>query len=550
MTALQSYPAYKDSGVEWLGDVPEHWEVRRLKHWLEINRQVLPEDTDPAYEFDYLDIGSVATGRLTEPPKRLRFGGAPSRARRIVAHGDTIVSTVRTYLKAVWYAKNPEERLIASTGFAVLTPDRDAAPGFVGYACQSDPFVDRVTAESVGIAYPAISETRFATFSVCVPPLPEQTAIARFLDDADRRIRRYIRAKERLIELLEEERRATIHEAVTGRIDVRTGQPYPAYKDSGVEWLGRVPEHWEVIRARYVFREIDRRSRYGLEQHLSMSQELGLVPSHLVKNRTLVSESYAGGKLCDIDDLVLNRLKAHLGVFALARNQGIVSPDYTVLRLKKAGAMEFFERVLRSSGCRRELRIRAKGIVEGFWRLYTDDFNEIKIPVPPVEEQIAIADFLAAAGRHLSARRATVARQIDLLREYRTRLIADVVTGKLDVREAATSLPEIGPDRHRPRPARHDPHRVQPTFDRTRHDEGGHDMTDWNECPAVERTPGKVSGAWVFSGTRIPLFALYENLASGATVEEFVEWFPGVEERQVRAVLEHEANTLRTALAR
>lgn len=75
-------------------------------------------------------------------------------------------------------------------------------------------------------------------------------------------------------------------------------------------------------------------------------------------------------------------------------------------------------------------------------------------------------------------------------------------------------------------------------------------MTNWSECPVVERTPGRVSGAWVFSGTRIPLFALYENLAAGATVEEFVEWFPGVEERQVRAVLEHEAQTLRTALAR
>ena len=75
-------------------------------------------------------------------------------------------------------------------------------------------------------------------------------------------------------------------------------------------------------------------------------------------------------------------------------------------------------------------------------------------------------------------------------------------------------------------------------------------MTNWNECSAVERTPGRVSGAWVFSGTRIPLFALYENLASGATVEQFVEWFPGVEERQVRAVLEHEAKTLRTAVAR
>ena len=75
-------------------------------------------------------------------------------------------------------------------------------------------------------------------------------------------------------------------------------------------------------------------------------------------------------------------------------------------------------------------------------------------------------------------------------------------------------------------------------------------MTDWNKCPAVERTPGKLSGAWAFTGTRIPLFALYENLADGATVDEFVEWFPGVEKRQVRAVLEHEAKALRTALAR
>ena len=75
-------------------------------------------------------------------------------------------------------------------------------------------------------------------------------------------------------------------------------------------------------------------------------------------------------------------------------------------------------------------------------------------------------------------------------------------------------------------------------------------MTDWNTCPAVERIPGRVSGAWVFSGTRIPLFALYENLASGATIDEFVEWFPGVDEWQVRAVLEHEAKALRTAVAR
>ena len=217
----QPYPAYKDSGIEWLGKVPEHWDVRRLKHWLEINRQVLPEDTDPEYRFAYLDIRSVATGRLTENPKRLRFGDAPSRARRIVAPGDTIVSTVRTYLKAVWHAKSPGTRLIASTGFAVLTPGRNTVPEFVSYTCQSDAFTDRVTAESVGIAYPAISEARFGTFSVCAPPLCEQRAIARFLDHADRRIRCHISATKRQIALLKEYRTRLIADVVTGKLDVR-----------------------------------------------------------------------------------------------------------------------------------------------------------------------------------------------------------------------------------------------------------------------------------------------------------------------------------------
>ena len=251
--ALKPYPAYKDSGVEWLGIVPAHWDVRRLKNWLIINELVLSEDTDPECTFDYLDIGSVATGQLTQQPARIRFGAAPSRARRVVRSGDTIVSTVRTYLKAVWHAEDPGTPPIASTGFAVLTPRPGTFPKFVSYSCQSDPFTNRVTAESVGIAYPAIAETRLGTFEVCVPFLPEQAAIVRFLDHADRRIRRYIRAKQKLIALLQEQKQALIQQAVTGQIDVNTGNPYASYKDSGVEWLGEVPEHWDVRRGKRTF---------------------------------------------------------------------------------------------------------------------------------------------------------------------------------------------------------------------------------------------------------------------------------------------------------
>ena len=205
------------------------------------------EDTNPDYTFNYLDIGSVEAGRTNARLARIRFGDSPSRARRVVRSGDTIVSTVRTYLKAVWHATDACVDQIASTGFVVLTPRGGTIPRFVSYFCQSDPFTNCVTAESVGIAYPAIAGTKLETLEVCVPPFPEQSAIARFLDRADHRIQRYIRAKEKLITLLEEQKQAIIHQAVTGQIDVRTSQPYPAYRDSGVAWLGRAPKSWKIL---------------------------------------------------------------------------------------------------------------------------------------------------------------------------------------------------------------------------------------------------------------------------------------------------------------
>ena len=249
---LPRYPNTRDSGVEWLGAVPAHWKVRRIKNWLRVNQAVLPEDADPGYEFNYLDISAVQAGRLVAGPKRLKFGSSPSRARRAVRAGDTIVSTVRPYLNAVWHVDEQASDLVASTGFAVLTPQAETEPAFVGFLCRSQPFVDSVTSRSVGVAYPAIPETQLAALTVAVPPLAEQTAIVRFLDYVDRRIRRYIRAKETLIALLEEQKQAVIHQAVTGRTDVQTGQPYLSYNDSGVEWLGTVPQHWQVLSLRHL----------------------------------------------------------------------------------------------------------------------------------------------------------------------------------------------------------------------------------------------------------------------------------------------------------
>ena len=211
----------KPSGVEWLGDVPEHWEVRRLKHWVGINETVLPETTEPDLEFRYVDIGAVSTGVIVSEPVVTRFGGAPSRARRVVRTGDTIVSTVRTYLKATWFAEEVKDDMICSTGFAVLTPRKLVPPKFVSYLVQSNAFTDRITAVSAGTAYPAIAESRLGSFHVALPPLPEQRAIVEYLDKATSDIDAAIARARRQVELVEEYRARLIADVVTGTLDVR-----------------------------------------------------------------------------------------------------------------------------------------------------------------------------------------------------------------------------------------------------------------------------------------------------------------------------------------
>jgi type I restriction enzyme, S subunit len=209
-------------------------------------------------------------------------------------------------------------------------------------------------------------------------------------------------------------------------------RPYVDLVATQTGWLPHVPVDWQVLRAKHIFREVDRRSVDGAETHLSMHQKLGLVPSVSTGEKRLVSESYAGGKVVEPNDLVLNRLKAHLGVFAHANQQGVISPDYTVLRPLPNADVRYYEYLLKSPACRGELRTRIKGIVEGFWRLYTDDFYDIRLPVPPLDEQRLIVRFLdwhgAMTAKQIRAKR----RLIALLNEQKQSIIHRAVTRGLD----------------------------------------------------------------------------------------------------------------------
>lgn len=218
----------KPSGIEWLGEVPEHWEVKPLKRWVRINARTLSEKTDPDFEFRYVDIGSVKTGRLVKELEHIRFEAAPSRARRVLRRGDTIISTVRTYLRAIWYVDEDADDLIASTGFAVLTPGKGVEPEYLGYVIQSSSFVNRVTANSIGIAYPAIAETVLGRFLVALPStVDEQQSIVAHIKSESTPLDDAITRAEEEIKLIREYRDRLIADVVTGQIDVRGWRPGP-----------------------------------------------------------------------------------------------------------------------------------------------------------------------------------------------------------------------------------------------------------------------------------------------------------------------------------
>lgn len=211
----------KDSGVEWLGEIPEHWEVKKVRFVLNINEDVISEKTDEDYIIKYIDIGNVSYGNLINPPNEIAFSEAPSRARRITKKGDTILSTVRTYLKAISYIEYDFDNLISSTGFAVISPTKKFISKYVFYLLSSHLNIEFISYFSKGISYPAIDSFDLSNIKIGLPPILEQNEILEYLEKETNKIDTAISVIEKEIELIQEYRTALISEAVTGKIDLR-----------------------------------------------------------------------------------------------------------------------------------------------------------------------------------------------------------------------------------------------------------------------------------------------------------------------------------------
>jgi type I restriction enzyme S subunit len=437
---LNPYPAMKDSGVPWLGEVPGHWRTERAK-WLfsRINRPV--RDSDEVVTCFRDGMVTLRKNRrvrgFTESLKEIGYQG--------IRRGDLVIHAMDAFAGAIGVADTNGK---GTPVYSVCEPRRMVDSHYYAYAIREMARSQWIQALAKGIRERS-TDFRFEGFAsqqVPFPPLPEQAAIVRFLDHADRRIRRYIRAKQKLIKLLEEQKQAIIHRAVTRGLD-----PNVRLKPSGVEWLGDVPEHWEVVpfKRRVGFQEgpgimaADFRDEgvpllriSCLRGSIASLQGCNFLDPQMVRRRW-------GHFAVRSGDYLLSA-SASTGNVVLATEVVAGAIPYTgILRLWPLSDRAFMPFVRLYMGCgpfQDQIDAAKSGVaIEHFGPTH---LKRMFMALPLQSEQREIVEYVESHVAPFAKAEERATREIELLREYRTRLLADVVTGKLDVREAAERLPD------------------------------------------------------------------------------------------------------------
>lgn len=431
----------KDSGVEWIGDIPEGWTCEKLKFRAEVNAQQLASTTASDYYFDYVDISSVTYGKGIIATERMTFQSSPSRARRVVQENDIIIGTVRTYLKAIAKIPSFSTPIIASTGFAVIRPSRISCQ-FLYYVVQSDSFIYPIISHSDGVSYPSISENKIFNIKIPIPSEIEQQRIADFLDTRTADIDASIAKTQESIEEYKKLKQAVITQAVTKGI-----RPGRAMKDSGVEWIGEIPEEWEVMKAGRIIEStqngLTRRdlaeSRGNIVLKLKNITPEGTIDYSSVNRISLTEQEQSAYRL-KVGDFLFVRVN---GSRALVGKCAVFSPveaetavaynDHIIrVRLNDIYDKSFFQRYLMGAAGRVEIDLHT-ATAAGQYTISGQGLRDILIVYPPLSEQHEIAAYLdekcAAIDTLIEKKQAIITE----LEAYKKSLIYEYVTGKKEV---------------------------------------------------------------------------------------------------------------------
>ena len=417
---------------------------RRLKYLASINDDALGEDTDPDFEMEYVDIGNVdSSGRVSELAS-YRFEDAPSRARRRVRDGDVIISTVRTYLQAITQIREPSDNLVVSTGFAVVRPRRDLFDArYCRFALREPAFLAEVEKRSVGVSYPAINATDLADVPVFVHPLRTQRAIADHLDRETARLDALVAAKERLLVLLAEKRRAVVTRAVTRGLD-----PGAPRRDSGVPRLGEIPAHWRLTRLKFVA-DVRGGLALGKDYGFSELEEYCYIRVANVQDGYLrldevktvqIPEREAENHLLQVGDVLMNEGgdddKLGRGCIWTGSITPCLHQNHVFAVRPRLVEPEWIDTWASSDAARFHFELYAKRTTN-LASISVANLKELPLLLPPVEERREIIRRCTGSVERFVTAQSEIVSTVALLKERRAALIAAAVTGQLDVGSAS-----------------------------------------------------------------------------------------------------------------
>lgn len=441
---LQSYDEYKVAPMDWLGHVPSHWKFVRLDRLFNLRKES-PKEEDQRVT-GYID-GRV-TLRSNVQGQKIK-GVVKEAGWQRVYPGDFAISGMNAHLGGMGVSDSLGK---CSPIYLVLEPKPDTNAYFISRVVRYMAQIDYIKSLVNTIRYNSadFKQADLKSIRVCLPPPDEQDAIVRFLDHADRRIRRYIKAKRRLIKLLEEQKQGIIQQAVT-----RGLYPGVPMRESGVEWLGKIPRHWGVLTLGMATQLIQT-GPFGSQLHASEYINGGIPvinPSHMV-NGTIAADPTVSITENKAQSLLKHRLekgdivaarRGELGRCAIVEleNEGwLCGTGSLLIRVDREFFIpEYAALLISSQGVKNSLSLQSVGATMD--NLNANIVSRLRLPCPPLGEQESIVELVQGTIETSSFALGSILRGIELMHEYHIRLIANVVTGKLDVREAARHLPDL-----------------------------------------------------------------------------------------------------------
>jgi type I restriction enzyme, S subunit len=438
---LDHYPSYKNSGVTWLGNIPEGWEVRRLKFLGKLYAGLTGKKGDDfAKEYKngfkpFIPFTNIYRNLEISDKKYEFVKISPYEYQNKVKKDDILFLMSSETLDdigkcSIYLGKNIELFLNSfCKGFRFNC--RNVQPRYLNLLLSSQPYRDYFSIVGRGFTRMNIKQEYINNLKTPIPPLTEQTAIIGFLNKKCEKINLAISQKEKMIELLKERKQIVIQNAVTKGVN-----PNAKMKNSGVEWIGEIPEHWDVVRNFQLFSERKEQGNKNL-QILSVSIHTAVSENELNDDENIRGkiriEDKSSYKLVDENDIAFNMMRAWQGGIGSVPTLGMVSPAYIVAKPIGPINTKYFEFQYRTGIFIQQMDRFSKGITDFRKRLYWDEFKQLKTILPPHSEQVAIIDHIKKESVKIDKAVELQQKQIEKLKEYKATLINSAVTGKIKV---------------------------------------------------------------------------------------------------------------------